>query len=96
MSDRHEPTADDGSQDVEINADVDVHTDVDVDANGVDPRRAVAGGLTVLGAIFGFTAARAAVGAGGLSEEWILAALPTFGIVGLVGFVVFLSAAVHD
>lgn len=82
MSDHHEPTAGDASPDAA--------------PAGVEPRRAVAGGLTVFGAILGFTATRAVVDAGRLPEELILAALPAFGVVGLVGLVVFLSAVVHD
>lgn len=69
---------------------------LDVTDEGVDQRRAVVGGLTVLGTILGFTLVRAVVEGGGIPDEWVLAALPAFGVVGLVGFVVFLSAVVHD
>jgi hypothetical protein len=65
-------------------------------ATGVEGRRAVAGGLTVLSSIVGFTLVRAAVDARGLPEEWVLVALPGFGLVVLVGFAVFLSAVVPD
>lgn len=81
MDDRH------GAADGDAPADV---------ATGFEPRRALVGGLTVLGAILGFTAVSAAVDTGGVPDEWILVALPAFGIVGLVGFVVFLSAVVSD
>ncbi len=61
-----------------------------------DRRRAIAGGLTLLGAVVGFTAVQAAIEVGNLSDEWVLVALPVFGIVGVVGFVVFVSAVVGD
>jgi hypothetical protein len=59
-----------------------------------DRRRAIAGGLTLLGAVLGFTVVQAAIQTGTLSDELVLVALPAFGVVGVVGFVVFVSAVV--
>jgi preprotein translocase subunit Sss1 len=39
---------------------------------------------------------QAAIETGNLSDEWVLVALPAFGVVGVVGFVVFVSAVVSD
>ncbi|AUV80965.1 hypothetical protein C2R22_04225 [Salinigranum rubrum] len=61
-----------------------------------DRRRAIVGGLTLLGTVVGFTVVQAAIEAGNLSEEWVLVALPAFGVVGAVGFVVFVSAVIGD
>jgi hypothetical protein len=63
---------------------------------GFDRRRAVGGGLLLLGAVAGFTAARAIIDGAGLPDEWTLVALPAFGLVGVVGFVLLVSAVVGD
>jgi hypothetical protein len=61
-----------------------------------DRRRAITGGLTLVGSVVGFTVVQAAIETGNLSDEWVLVALPAFGVVGVVGFVVFVSAVVSD
>ena len=63
---------------------------------GFDRRRAVGGGLLLLGAVAGFTVARAVIDGAGLPDEWTLVALPAFGLVGVVGFVLLVSAVVGD
>jgi hypothetical protein len=63
-------------------------------AAGFDRRRALVGGSVLLGSVVGFTVVQAVVTAGGLPDEWVLVALPAFGVVGVVGFVLFVSAVV--
>jgi hypothetical protein len=65
-------------------------------AAGSDQWRAVAGGLALVVAVLGFTATRALVRLAGRSDEWVLVALPAFGVVGVVGFVHLVSAVVRD
>jgi hypothetical protein len=62
---------------------------------GVDQRRAVGGGVALLVAVLGFTAVQAFVEGAVLSDEWVLVSLPAFGVVGVVGFVLLVSAVVR-
>jgi hypothetical protein len=64
--------------------------------DGVDQRRAVLGGVALVVAVVGFTAVRAAVDALGVPGEWVLVALPAFGVVGVVGFVLLVSTVVPE
>jgi hypothetical protein len=62
---------------------------------GVDQRRAIGGGVALLVAVLGFTAVQAVVEGAVLPDEWVLVALPAFGLVGVVGFVLLVSAVVR-
>jgi hypothetical protein len=57
-----------------------------------DRRRLLLGGFGVIAAILGFVAVRVLIDAGRLPPEWTLFALPPFGVLGVVAFVVFVSA----
>jgi hypothetical protein len=57
-----------------------------------DRRRLLVGGFGVIAAILGFLAVRALIDVGRLPPEWTLFALPPFGVLGVVAFVVFVSA----
>lgn len=60
----------------------------------LEPRRVLVGGFTILFAVAGYLAVRVAVAATGLSQELELAALPAFGVAGVVGFVVLVAGVV--
>lgn len=57
-------------------------------------RRTFVGGGILIGSVLGFAAVQAVVDAGAVSDEWVLVALPAFGIVAVIGFVLFVSAVV--
>jgi ammonia channel protein AmtB len=50
------------------------------------------GGFGVIGAVLGFLFVRAVIDLRNLPADWTLFALPVFGVCGVVGFVVFVSA----
>lgn len=56
--------------------------------------RGVAGGFGLLLSILGFLAVRAVVTATPVADDWVLVALPAFGLVGLVSFVALVTAFV--
>lgn len=62
---------------------------------GVDQRRAIGGGVALLVAVLGFTAVQAVVEGAVLPDEWVLVTLPVFGLVGVVGFVLLVSAVLR-
>ena len=55
------------------------------------PWRIITGGLVVIAAIGGFLAVRIAVASLGYSRSFELIAMPAFGVLGVVGFVVLVS-----
>jgi hypothetical protein len=64
-----------------------------VSAEGIDRRRVVAGGVSILVAVLGYAAVQAVIGATSLPDEWIVLAMPVFGVVGIVGLATFVSGA---
>jgi hypothetical protein len=57
-----------------------------------DSRRLLVGGFGVIAAVLGFLFVRALIDVRNLPADWTLFALPVFGVVGAVGFVIFVSA----
>jgi hypothetical protein len=60
---------------------------------GIDRRRVVAGGLGIVFAILGYAATQAVVAAASLPDDWVLIALPVFGVAGVVGLAAFVTGA---
>jgi hypothetical protein len=64
-----------------------------VSAEGIDRRRVVAGGVSILVAVLGYAAVQVVIEATSLPDEWIVLAMPVFGVVGIVGLAAFVSGA---
>jgi hypothetical protein len=56
--------------------------------------RALAGGFGLLLAVLGFLAVRVGIRTTALADDWLLVALPAFGLVGLASLFAFVSAFV--
>ena len=56
-----------------------------------EPRRVLLGGFVVILAILGFLLVRIAVAAAGYPRSFELIAMPAFGVLGVVGFVLLVS-----
>lgn len=60
-----------------------------------DRRRLAAGGVTVFLSISGFLSVQVAIDMLSYPDDWVLFALPVFGIVGVIGLVVLVSGALR-
>ncbi len=61
-----------------------------------DRRRLLGGGFLVLFSVLGFLAVQAAIDAFGYADDWVLVALPVFGVAGISGLAVLASGVLRE